>query len=66
MSDLAKLGATKPISLDSGSPRGEGGCACVGMVCNHCIVRTYTKFNEKTLFSLSLTAICAELCCQTT
>ena len=33
------IGATKPIFLDSGSPRGEGGVrACVGMVCYHCIV----------------------------
>ena len=34
-----KIGATKPIFLDYGSLRGErGGCACVGMVCYHCIV----------------------------
>ena len=34
-----KIGATKPIFLDSGSPRGEGGVrACVGMVCYCCIV----------------------------
>ena len=34
-----RIGAMKPIFLDSGSPRGEGGgCACVGMVCYHCIV----------------------------
>ena len=34
------IGATKPIFLDSGSPRGGGGGvrACVGMVCYHCIV----------------------------
>ena len=40
MSELAKIDATKPIFLDSGSPRGEGGFvrACVGMVCYHCIV----------------------------
>ena len=35
---LAKIGATKPTFLDSGSPRGGGGCACVGMVCYHFIV----------------------------
>ena len=30
ISELAKIGATKPIFLDSGSPRGERGvCACV-------------------------------------
>ena len=33
-----KIGATKPIFLDSGSPRGRGVRACVGMVCYHCIV----------------------------
>ena len=34
-----KLGATKPIVLDSGSPREGGGVhACVGMVCYHCII----------------------------
>ena len=39
ISALAKIGATKPIFLDSGSPRGGGGVhACVGMVCYHCIV----------------------------
>ena len=29
ISELAKVGATKPMFLDSGSPRGEGG----GVVC---------------------------------
>ena len=43
ISELAKIGAMKPIILDSGSPKGRGGpkgggCACVGMVCYHCIV----------------------------
>ena len=33
-----KIGAIKPIFMDSGSPRGGGGvCACVGMVCYYCI-----------------------------
>ena len=44
ISELAKIGATKPIFLDSGSPRGGGGVrACVGMVCyhDHCIVHIY-------------------------
>ena len=61
-----KIGAIKPIVLDSGSPRGGGGVrACVGMVCYHCIVHIPNS-SKKTLFSLTLTAICAELCCQTT
>ena len=40
ISEVAKIGAMKSIFLDSGSPRGGGGVvrACVGMVCNHCIV----------------------------
>ena len=38
-----KIGATKPIFLDSGAPREEGGCACVGMVCYHCIIHTKFK-----------------------
>ena len=40
---LAKIGVTKPYFLDFCSPRGEGGL-CVGMVCYHCIVTSYTKF----------------------
>ena len=48
ISELAKIGVTKPIFLDSGSPReeGRGVRACVGMVCYHCIVSSYvyTKF----------------------
>ena len=36
ISALATIGATKPIFLDSGSPRGGGGGSCVqGMVCYH-------------------------------
>ena len=41
ISELAKIGATKPNFLDSGSPRGGGRGfmrACMGMVCYHCIV----------------------------
>ena len=56
ISELAKIGATKPIFLDSGSPRGEGGSCVRG----HGLLSFYTsntKFKEKTLFSLSLTAI---------
>ena len=45
ISALATIGAMKPIFLDSGSCRGEGGvCACVGMVCYHCIVHILAKF----------------------
>ena len=46
-----RFGATKPIFLDSGSPRGEGGGvrACVGMVCYHCIVHILNS-SKKTYF----------------
>ena len=46
ISELVKIGVTKPIFLDSGFPRGGGRVrVCVGMVCHHCIM--YTKFNCK-------------------
>ena len=46
------IGATKPIFLDSGSPRGGGGVvrACVGMVCYLCIV--YILNSSKKLYFL--------------
>ena len=48
-----KIGATKAIFLDSGSPRGEGGVrACVGMVCYHCIVHILNS--SKKLYFLCL------------
>ena len=60
----ANIGVTKPIFLDSGSPRGEGGF----MRAWAWFDSTYIKLKEKALFSLSLTAICAEvcICCQIT
>ena len=62
-----KIGATKPIFLNSGSPRGGGGGvrACMGMVCYHCIIHILNS-SKKTIFSLSLAAICVEQCCKTT
>ena len=52
------IGATKPIFLDFGSPRGEGGVhACVGMVCYiiyHCIVHMHTLNLSKTPYFLCL------------
>ena len=44
ISALAKIGATKPIFLDSGSPRGGGGGSCArghGLLSLH---SSYTKF----------------------
>ena len=57
ISEVPKIGAMKPIFLDSGSPRGEGG-----------FMRVWARFvknivhilkSNKTLFSLPLPAICA-------
>ena len=50
ISELAKIGATKPNILDSGSPRGgvAGGC----MVCYHCIVHILNSRGK--LYFLSL------------
>ena len=58
------IGSRKPLFLDSGSPRGGGVRACMGMVCYHCIVHILNSI--KNPYFLSLAAICAELCFQTT
>ena len=52
ISALAKIGATKPIFLDSGSPRGGGGGVrvCVGMVCYHCIVHIPNSSKNSNFF----------------
>ena len=39
-----KIGATKPIFLDSGSPRGEGGGSCVRGHGLLSLYSSYTKF----------------------
>ena len=42
ISKVVKIGAMKPIFLDSGSPRRERGVrTCVGMVCYKYIVHTH-------------------------
>ena len=43
ISELAKIGVTKPIFLDSGSPRGRGG-ACVRGHGLLSLYSSYTKF----------------------
>ena len=51
------IGATKPIFLDSASPRGGGGGfvrACMGMVCYHCIVHILIINSIKKLYFLCL------------
>ena len=51
ISALATIGATKPIFLDSGSPREGGGvCACVGMVCYHWIVHILNSSKNPVFF----------------
>ena len=53
------IGATKPIFLDSGSPRGEGGgvCACVSIVCYHCIVHILNS-SKNSIFFVSNSDLC--------
>ena len=46
------IGATKPIFLDSGSPRGRGVHVCISMVCYHCIVHILNS--SKKLYFLCL------------
>ena len=50
--------ATKPIFLDSGSPRWEGTVgACVGMVCYHCIVHILNS-SKNSIFFVSNSYLC--------
>ena len=44
--------------LDSGSPRGEGFFACVGMVCCHCIVHNILNSSKKLYFFVSNSNLC--------
>ena len=58
ISALATIGATKPIFLDSGSPRGEGGVrACVGMVWYHCIIHILNS-SKNSIFFFSNSDLC--------
>ena len=59
ISALAKIGVTKPIFLDSGSPRGGGGGvrACVGVVCYHCIVHILNS-SKNSIFFVSNSHLC--------
>ena len=53
-----EIGATKPISLDSDSHRGEGGVrGCVGMVCYHCIVHVLNS-SKNPIFFVSNSDLC--------
>ena len=53
------IGATQPIFLDFGSPRGGGGGvrACVGMVCYHCIVHILNS-SKNSIFFVSNSYLC--------
>ena len=55
-----KIGATKPIFLDSGSPRGGKGArgvrACMGMVCYHCIVHIVNSSKNSIFFVINSTS----------
>ena len=43
ISELAKIGETKPIFLDSGSPRKRGGGSCV---CGHGLLSLYSSYTK--------------------
>ena len=61
-----KIGAMKPIFLDYGFTREEGG-GFVRVWAWFVIIATFIyQIQVKTLISLSLTMFCAELCSQTT
>ena len=58
ISALATIGVMKPIFLDSGSPRREGGGrVCVGMVCYHCIVLILNS-SKNSIFFVSNSDLC--------
>ena len=44
ISEVTKIGATKPIFLDSGSPRGEGRGSCMRGHGLLSLYSSYTKF----------------------
>ena len=56
------IGATKPIFLDSGSPRGEGGGggvpACVCIVCYHCIIHDILNSKKNSIFFVTNSDLC--------
>ena len=55
ISALAKIGVTKSIFLDSGSPRGVR--SCIGMVCYHCIVHILNS-RKNSIFFISNKDLC--------
>ena len=57
ISERAKIGAMKPIFLDSGSPRGEGGRACMGRVCYHCVFHILNS-SKNSIFFVSNGNLC--------
>ena len=61
ISGLAKIGAMKPIFLDSGSSRERGGVvrACTGMVCYHCIAHILNS-RGNSIFFVSNSDLCRD------
>ena len=57
ISALAKIGATKPIFLESGSPRGRGVCLCVSMVCYDWIVHILNS-SKNSIFFVANSDLC--------
>ena len=61
ISELAKIGATKPFFLDSGFPRGKGGW-CVRGHGLLSLYSSYTKFKgENSIFFVSNSNLCRAL-----
>ena len=57
ISELAKIGVTKPIFYYSGSSGRGGARACVGMVCYHCIVHILNS-SKNSIFFVSNRDLC--------
>ena len=61
ISALATIGATKPIFLDSGSPRGEGGGSCVrgrGLLSLHIYIVHILNSSKNSIFFVSNSDLC--------
>ena len=51
ISEIAQIGVTKPIFLDSGSRKGGGGLHVIlGIVCYHCIVHILNSSKNSIFF----------------
>ena len=61
ISELAKIGATKPIFLDSGSPKGRGdSCVRGHSLLSFCIVHTLNS-SKNSIFFVSNSNLCSTM-----